>query len=193
VPSTTRAEKWWSRLGAFLAIYSVAALTLGSAAVYAPWLADFVMKGTWVKWLSGSVTLGGITAVWSGLAAARSPDTGGEGGNSNKEMLAKLAPFVFIAGLLIWVSADFGQLLAATMDCRCQSVWQTLDWSITGSQLSVLAIAAAISAATLLLLAWRVDMNEASMNPFYRNRLVRCYLGAARAALGRRSQPVYRL
>jgi hypothetical protein len=31
-----------------------------------------------------------------------------------------------------------------------------------------------------------VDINEASMNPFYRNRLVRCYLGAARAALGRR-------
>ena len=56
-------REWWSRLGAFLAIYSVAALTLGSAAVYAPWLADFVMKGTWVKWLSGSVTLGGITAV----------------------------------------------------------------------------------------------------------------------------------
>lgn len=120
-------REWWSRLGAFLAIYSVAALTLGSAAVYAPWLADFVMKGTWVKWLSGSVTLGGITAVWSGLAAARSPDTGGEGGNSNKEMLAKLAPFVFIAGLLIFVSAGLDQLLAATMDCKCQSAWQTLD------------------------------------------------------------------
>jgi len=179
-------REWWSRLGAFLAIYSVAALTLGSAAVYAPWLADFVMKGTWVKWLSGSVTLGGITAVWRGLAAARSPDTGGEGGNSNKEMLAKLAPFVFIAGLLIFVSAGLNQLLAVTMDCKCQFVWQTLDWSISSSQMGELAIAAAISAAALLLLAWRVDINEASMNPFYRNRLVRCYLGAARAALGRR-------
>ena len=29
------------------------------------------------------------------------------------------------------------------------------------------------------LLAWRVDLNEFSMNLFYRNRLVRCYLGAS--------------
>src|SRR5262249_41453858 len=41
-------------------------------------------------------------------------------------------------------------------------------------------------AAVLLLLAWRVDINEASMNPFYCNRLVRCYLGAARDASGKR-------
>jgi hypothetical protein len=118
-----------------------------------PVAGGFRDEGHRVKWLSGSVTLGGITAVWSGLAAARSPDTGGEGGNSNKEMLAKLAPFVFIAGLLIFVSAGLDQLLAATMDCKCQSAWQTLDWSISSSQMGELAIAAAISAATLLLLA----------------------------------------
>src|SRR6185436_658526 len=32
----------------------------------------------------------------------------------------------------------------------------------------------------LLLMAWRVDINEFSLNAFYRNRLVRCYLGATR-------------
>jgi len=29
-----------------------------------------------------------------------------------------------------------------------------------------------------LILAWRVDVNEFSLHLFYRNRLVRCYLGA---------------
>ena len=30
------------------------------------------------------------------------------------------------------------------------------------------------------LLSWRVDVNEFSMHHFYKNRLVRCYLGATR-------------
>jgi hypothetical protein len=38
---------------------------------------------------------------------------------------------------------------------------------------------AAIVALACLLLAWRVDLNDFSMNLFYRNRLVRCYLGAS--------------
>ena len=36
--------------------------------------------------------------------------------------------------------------------------------------------------AVTILLAFRVDINEFSLNTFYRNRLVRCYLGATREA-----------
>ena len=35
--------------------------------------------------------------------------------------------------------------------------------------------------ALALILSWRVDVNEFSMHHFYKNRLVRCYLGGARA------------
>ncbi len=35
-----------------------------------------------------------------------------------------------------------------------------------------------------LLLSWRVDINDFSMHHFYKNRLVRCYLGALRPATG---------
>jgi hypothetical protein len=38
----------------------------------------------------------------------------------------------------------------------------------------------AIAFGGCLFMAWRVDLNEFSMNLFYRNRLVRCYLGATR-------------
>jgi hypothetical protein len=41
--------------------------------------------------------------------------------------------------------------------------------------------------ACLFLLAWRVDINEFSLNAFYRSRLSRCYLGAARFLAGERS------
>ena len=37
-----------------------------------------------------------------------------------------------------------------------------------------------ISITCLFLLAWRLDINEFSLNAFYRNRLARCYLGATR-------------
>jgi hypothetical protein len=35
-----------------------------------------------------------------------------------------------------------------------------------------------------LLLSWRVDINDFSMHHFYKNRLVRCYLGASRPVTG---------
>jgi hypothetical protein len=38
---------------------------------------------------------------------------------------------------------------------------------------------AGLLTATTLLLAWRVDINEFSMHHFYKNRLVRCFLGAS--------------
>ena len=43
--------------------------------------------------------------------------------------------------------------------------------------LSLLVIVILIVAG--LLLSWRVDVNDFSLHHFYRNRLVRCYLGAA--------------
>jgi len=36
-----------------------------------------------------------------------------------------------------------------------------------------------------LILAWRVDINDFSMHYFYKNRLVRCYLGASRTRVSR--------
>ena len=63
------------------------------------------------------------------------------------------------AGLPSYVAAHW-QLLDAT-----QNVWL---WLYCGT-----ALAAAV------LLSWRVNLNEFSLNYFYRNRLVRCYLGAS--------------
>ena len=47
--------------------------------------------------------------------------------------------------------------------------------------------------AVTLLLGWRVDINEFSLNAFYRNRLVRCYLGATRDAAGPQSTELHRV
>ena len=60
----------------------------------------------------------------------------------------------------------------------------------TGDRCSGAAHCAARGAgcvAALLLVARRVDINEFSLNAFYRNRLVRCYLGATRFEPGERN------
>jgi hypothetical protein len=43
--------------------------------------------------------------------------------------------------------------------------------------------------AVALLMSWRVDINEFSLNHFYKNRLVRCYLGASRPRKQRDPDP----
>jgi Patatin-like phospholipase len=53
--------------------------------------------------------------------------------------------------------------------------WQLLNFTLNYALLAAFAICVALA----FLLAWRVDINEFSMNLLYRNRLVRCYLGAS--------------
>src|SRR6185295_8211419 len=63
-------------------------------------------------------------------------------------------------------------------------------WNYLGSidRLTALGLMVIFGAATLLL-AWRVDVNEFSMHNLYRNRLVRCYLGASREGSPRPRHP----
>jgi hypothetical protein len=56
----------------------------------------------------------------------------------------------------------------------------TAHWQILSALLNwKLPVCASITAIVCLFIARRVDLNEFSMNLFYRNRLVRCYLGAS--------------
>jgi hypothetical protein len=70
----------------------------------------------------------------------------------------------------------------------------TLPWNNSKDQgavswykglLDVMLLAVAIT----LVMAWRVDINEFSLHHFYKNRLVRCYLGAPREREDRKANP----
>ena len=183
-------REWWSRLAAFISIYSVASLAVAAAAEYGPLFVTLLLSSQLWHWVGGSITLGGIATTLSGLFAASSRDTGrtvnGKYPNPGKELLARIAPYLFIAGLLIAVSAGIHFLLAGEVTRNWNDHWDALDDTLVGVDRRRLWWSLGISSATLLLLAWRIDIDETSMNLFYRNRLVRCYLGAARAAEGKR-------
>ena len=66
--------------------------------------------------------------------------------------------------------------------------WQFLTASIESQWRLIYTLAIGLALLSLFLM-WRLDVNEYSINRFYRNRLVRCFLGAARAG-ERRPNPV---
>jgi Patatin-like phospholipase len=166
-------REWLARLGAWVGLYALA--WIGAVGVS---LFGCAAVGWFIGHKPGSVphikTMAGALLTWAGtslggLLAAKSPKTAGAKDDKAPskvnllEILAVVAPYVFIAGLLLLLSA-----LAEVMLDR------VLGHGWVGILITFLA-----PLAICVLFAWRVDINEFSMHAFYRNRLARCYLGAS--------------
>ena len=184
--STDGVREWWSRLGAWLGIYATAWMVIAIAALYGPGLLEWAFTIHPMKSLAASG--GWIATVAGGLFGGRSGSTGGEKREKStatqaKEVIAAIAPFLFIAGLLVTIAYALHLVVEANTD----QTWDTVARSLlvpdasSVSFLNVSLVILAACAAALALLAWRIDINEFSLNAFYRNRLVRCYLGATRS------------
>jgi len=232
-------REWWSRFGAWLAIYGAAWMLVLVIAFYGPLGAELLYYDGWWKSLSS----GWAGTVLAGVLAGKSPSTGGEEKQGAitqaKSLLAKIAPVVFIAGLFILVSTGLHLIITnitatdnsfkldrahlvgskqpekeldlqftsksdveisvnakSTIDLsvekdtpRYLEHWQLLEAGQTRQKLEagqkiqipvIPSISLVIALTCLALLSWRIDINEFSLNAFYRNRLARCYLGASR-------------
>lgn len=114
--------------------------------------------------------------------------------------LAKAAPYVFMLGVILITSTAVQIATGLFFDFEDASTlwqfnngqaWPTLQnayWTVLGAQPTLgLLIIAVIFFAAGFLLSWRVDVNDFSLHHFYRNRLVRCYLGASNS--GRKPEP----
>jgi hypothetical protein len=158
-------REWLTRLAgctglvALLWIVSLSFSLFGYHAVL--WLGCKLWAGilALVSWVAASA--GGL------LAGRSSKSTGAENDDQPRfsalEVAAAVGPYVFIAGLLLLVSA-----LAEVLFHR----------AATGGILIRIACYL-VPLAICWLFAWRVDINEFSLHAFYRNRLARCYLGAS--------------
>ncbi len=106
--------------------------------------------------------------------------------------LAKAAPYVFIVGLvvLLGTAVQIATGLVFKPDLT-RELWRFnsgFDWTILSGDYWIvvesgsaewLAYLGGIFFLAGLALSWRVDVNDFSLHHFYRNRLVRCYLGAS--------------
>ncbi len=165
-----RQREWWGRLGGWLLLWGLAWLGIFWLALYFP---DFIQNNHVVKagWKKASevLTPAWIATTLGGVLAGKSRASGEPGTLTWKDVLAKVAPYVFIVGLMCWISWGIDQI---------QNAHLLADQGkfITGNRLW-LAISGCLAVA--LIMAWRVDVNQFSMHMYYRNRLVRAFLGAS--------------
>lgn len=177
-------REWWARLGGCLVIYAFCWLFLFLIAVYFP-----AGLGQFLCWeqnrhpghpLTFTGVLVWIASTAYGVAFGKSDRSGQSilDASSREKLLhylARVAPYIFILGLLMGLS-----LLAATIS----------NW-ITGIEDNILALPSdwyfhpgvpalcGLLFVAAVICSWRVDINEFSIHYLYRNRLVRCYLGAS--------------
>jgi hypothetical protein len=184
--STEEVREWWSRLAAWLGIYATAWMVIMVSAVYGPLFVQWAIDNH--PWKSVTISGGWVGTVLGGLLAGGSGKTDGLGAKSTmakaREALAIVAPFLFVAGLLLGVAYVLDVLIRQN-----GATWSSVGAGLHAAHdafIRTSTVALAGCAAALGLLSVRVDINQFSLNAFYRNRLVRCYLGATRFRPGER-------
>ena len=126
-----------------------------------------------VHWLTKPAKLS-AAIVWLGttagaVLAGKSNKTSGKPAEGPVrslplDLLAKAGAYVFILGLLLALSF---------------AVERSFDY-VAGTHSTLLrSLLIVLPLGIFFLFGWRVDVNDFSLNPFYRNRLTRCYLGAS--------------
>jgi Patatin-like phospholipase. len=215
-------QEWWARLSGWLMIWSLAWTGLFSLAIFGPFGELFF--AAWVK-TKFALFSGWVLTTVAGLLSGRSKKTtgtsaGNPSDNQTLEGVARIAPYVFVIGLLVVLSLGVHALAAhlpielpknirgtVTMRIiqttsaeyeaqRLQAVTNTANYGYQAYWLHAAAFSAKWLLVTCLsffaialLLAFRIDINTFSMNLLYRNRIVRCYLGATRPEESRHANP----
>ena len=224
-------REWLSRLRAWTAIYSAAWIIVFGGAVYGPLLVLQLLN--WAPWAAKGLSLSWIVTSVAGVLSGRSARTGDKTtatlGNRAVDYVARIAPFVFMAGFILLLASALNWVVTLGLfapQTRQQSAQQLLNVRVThappnlnidiksgqaesrhpelvemqNEYFRVLSSAVdyiggyregqdftsaplnlfLILFAAGALLAFRLDINVFSLHEFYKNRLVRCYLGAVR-------------
>ena len=159
-------REWWGRMGGITHQISFLWILVFGAALFGGMLIDKIAD----LGISAVVTAGGWGAVVLGSVQAAFSSKSSEDGKPSVlstalGLLSRIGPYLFALGLLIFLPLLLGKILDL-LHISSHIGWITLAMVITG------------------LLTWflgnRIGVNEFSMHHFYKNRLVRAYLGATR-------------
>ena len=182
-------REWWGRLGGWLMLWGVVWMAIFWISLYFP---DFVRKDEFIKNAAARyLTPAWILTTLGSVLAGKSTATGESGKQNWKDWIAKVGPYVFITGLVCWISwcidkieqKYFSSLITKPSEASAGvnasgylNLWHSFTcWMNYHPACPAILICAGIA----ILMAWRVDVNQFSLHLFYRNRLVRCYLGAS--------------
>jgi Patatin-like phospholipase len=194
-------REWWGRLGGLLVLYALCWFALFLIAINFPselrwfwrWESLHPSLAISVNGVPVHVATTGGVLTWIlstayGVFFGKSEKTSmwNPDASFSKKILAiaaKLTPYIFILGLLLGLSllASFLAIWVRGSNASTFDLPKFKDFDIRVPLLCLFFLGVA------LFVSWRVNINEFSIHYLYRNRLVRCYLGAS--VPGRTAQP----
>ena len=183
-------REWWARLGGVILAMTFVWFFVCLLTLFFPmWIAHLwhLLTSTDTSWrasakkilsgmgITGAVT-GWVTATLKGLFAAKGTQTGPRTQSTGREdRLAQLAPPIFVFGLILILSMSLYFLVPAVAGgAAAATYWEVLS----GANWRMVVVFGLCSYALSRFLGYRVDVNEFSLHNAYRNRIVRCYMGA---------------
>ena len=171
--SSEKMREWSSRAGGSITLWATLITVLGLLSLFSPHLARWLWDTAWTpdSTVNRAIT-GLIGSGWVGTTIGAVLLGKGDNTNASTPRLVFLAvaPYIFLVGLLMLLSA-------ATY--RLHMVWaQVLDSTGRHGPTEEAGLLALVLLAGTVF-ALMVDANVFSLNAMYRNRLVRCYLGAS--------------
>ncbi|GAB3589004.1 patatin-like phospholipase family protein [Hymenobacter daeguensis] len=192
---TDERREWWGRLGAQAHLTVLAWVLLAGYSLLLPYFIKLSIGSVpWPTTVGAWVALvgGGVKLAQSGRTPAQASAGPKSATASATDLVARVAPYLFIVGLLgllVWtldavlpaVALWFGKVQRLPIPLPTDA-YHYPHW---GVQLALIAGLFLLS----WLLAWRVGVNEFSLHHFYKNRLLRAYLGASRARDERQANP----
>jgi predicted acylesterase/phospholipase RssA len=186
-------REWWGRLGGLLILFALCWLALFLISIYFPFELGRLFRwerthpalvmsinGVPVHVLPAWGVLTWVASTAYGVLFGKSEKTGKWNADASwskklAAMAAKLTPYIFILGLLLGLSvlASYLANWAKHVGGSPLEVPSDLYFDVQVPLMCLIFVAAAV------LVSWRVDINEFSIHYLYRDRLVRCYLGAS--------------
>ena len=186
-------REWWTRFGTWLGIVGAIVIFICGVAVFGPWIVLRVLNPdtshTWLNRIQWAAVVSWVGTVVGGLFAGNSGKTDGHGDATNSpklELLAKVGGLLFIVGsclvgstlLYVLLFEMFGPDYAVVGSKPLHVLCEMNTWALVGTLAAVTCIG--------VLFSWFFEINIFGFSQFYRNRIVRCYLGATRWMRGNR-------
>ena len=177
-------REWLGRLAGYRLYFAIVFGALLSIALWGTQIVDwvFITQHQRVNALLLRLILPGgwIFTTLAGLLAARSPATGNNTKHRGLELLAGIAPPLFLLGAMIVASWGTHWMTQAWLRPKCGTGKMSQCWW-QANEFAVLFSVCVVGAISTSWLSRRVNVNEFSLHLFYRNRLVRTFLGASNA------------
>ena len=176
-------REWWCRLGAITHQVILVWVVITSAVLLLPYAIQYILNSVnFIKLLGGwGVIIGaGVKFAFS------SKDTTGKETNTTGKIIngfIAVVPYVFMLGFLLLGAYAINYLNEVCFKFQ-HRVWFIEFIPQFAFMIPCLALTIILGLATVGL-GYRVGVNEFSLHHFYRNRLVRAYMGATRSRANR--------